>query len=109
MKVQADKHRTEREFTVGDYAYVKLQPYRQDLLAKRTSYKLSPRYFGPFEVTAKIGAVAYRLKLPDYDKIHPIFHVSALKEKIGLHPFEENLPAGLTSAGQLKAEPIAVL
>lgn len=29
MKVQADKKRSERTLTVGDWAYVKLQPYRQ--------------------------------------------------------------------------------
>ncbi|KAK4390300.1 Transposon Tf2-11 polyprotein [Sesamum angolense] len=32
MKVYADKHRTERKFTVGDYVYLKLQPYRQNSL-----------------------------------------------------------------------------
>ncbi|GJX35349.1 hypothetical protein Tco_0246906 [Tanacetum coccineum] len=29
MKVQADKHRSQREFLVGDWVYMKLQPYRQ--------------------------------------------------------------------------------
>jgi hypothetical protein len=27
MKNQADKHRSEREFSVGDWVYLKLQPY----------------------------------------------------------------------------------
>jgi ribosomal protein L21E len=29
MKKQADKHRSEHEFTVGDMVYMKLQPYAQ--------------------------------------------------------------------------------
>ena len=40
---------------------------------------LVPRYDGPFEVIGKVGAVAYRLKLPKWLKLHPTFHVSYLR------------------------------
>ena len=40
---------------------------------------LVPRYDGPFEVIEKVGAVAYRLKLPERLKLHPTFHVSYLR------------------------------
>ena len=33
MKQFADKHRTERVFAVGDWVYLKLQPYRQTSVA----------------------------------------------------------------------------
>lgn len=34
MKVQEDKHRTEREFQVGDMVYMKLQPYAETSVAQ---------------------------------------------------------------------------
>lgn len=45
MKNQADKHRSERQFAVGDQVYLKLQPYVQMSVAHRSCHKLSFRYF----------------------------------------------------------------
>nr|XP_043619760.1 uncharacterized protein LOC122591564 [Erigeron canadensis] len=43
--------------------------------------KLAPRYIGPFEITERVGAVAYRLKLPqELSNVHDVFHVSDLKK-----------------------------
>ena len=41
--------------------------------------KLQDKYCGPFNVTEKISAVAYRLALPSTMKVHPVFHVSLLR------------------------------
>jgi hypothetical protein len=85
MKLQADKHRTEREFQVGDSVYLCLQPYRQKTVAMGKNLKLSPQFFGPFKILQCIGLVAYKPDLPPSSRIHPVFHVSCLKLKLGQH------------------------
>nr|GEX53850.1 reverse transcriptase domain-containing protein [Tanacetum cinerariifolium] len=43
--------------------------------------KHNPRYIGPFKIIAKVGAVAYRLELPEQlSRVHSTFHVSNLKK-----------------------------
>ena len=46
-----------------------------------TRGKLSTRYIGPYMITARVGALAYRLQLPELmSGVHPMFHVSMLRK-----------------------------
>lgn len=83
MKNQADKHRTERSFEVGIEVFLRLQPYLQSSVVKRANHKLAFKFFGPFHILQRVGQVAYRLELPVTSKVHPVFHVSQLKQCIG--------------------------
>ncbi|XP_042942595.1 uncharacterized protein LOC122276751 [Carya illinoinensis] len=104
MKKYADLKRTEREFTIGEWVYLCLQPYRQTSVSQRRGLKLAPRYYGPFQVLERVGSMAYLLKLPPSSKIHTTFHVSQLKKKIGeITPLATIHP--VNAAGVLKLEP----
>lgn len=82
MKRQADKHRSEQQFNVGDLVFVKLQPYVHTTLAHRANQKLAFKFFGPFKVLARVGMMAYTLELPPTSAVHPTFHVSQLKKAV---------------------------
>ena len=55
MKQQSDLHKTEREFQVGDWVYLRIKPYKQQFVAYRASHKLSSRFFGPFKIIQRVG------------------------------------------------------
>ncbi|CAM8899336.1 unnamed protein product [Rhodiola kirilowii] len=79
MRHQANLKRQNTTFKVGDFVWVRLQPYRQNTLRTRQTTKLAKRFYGPFEITDRIGPVAYRLKLPPTARIHNVFHASLLR------------------------------
>lgn len=58
MKQMADTKRSKRTYKVGNWVYVKLQPYVQTSIKKHHNQKLGPKYFGPYMITENIGAVA---------------------------------------------------
>ena len=74
----ADPRRKSVSFEVGERVLLKVSPWK-GVIRFRKAGKLAPRYIGPYEVLAKVGPVAYRLKLPaELSAIHDVFHVSNL-------------------------------
>ncbi|GJR70322.1 putative nucleotidyltransferase, ribonuclease H [Tanacetum coccineum] len=108
MRQQANSKRHDISFEVGDYVFLKIQPYRQRSLAKRRYEKLSPCFFGPYRITRKVGPVAYKLELPPESRIHPIFHVSMLKPAHG--PISADIaPLPITKDWEIDIRPYSVL
>ena len=83
MKHFADQKRRDVVYEVDQLVYVKLRPHRQSSLRSQPTSKLTKRYFGPYPVMERIGNVAYRLKLPEGSKIHPVFYCSLLQPHHG--------------------------
>lgn len=64
MKLQANKHSSDWAIEIGDWVYLKLQPYCQLLVKDSQNQKLSKRFYGPLQILQKIGSVAYKPNLP---------------------------------------------
>nr|GEZ67607.1 retrotransposon protein, putative, Ty3-gypsy subclass [Tanacetum cinerariifolium] len=93
QKNYEDKRRKPLEFSVGDHVLLKVSPWKGVVRFGKKG-KLAPRFVGPFEITKRIGPVAYRLRLPqELNGVHDMFHVSNLKKCLAyltLHiPLEE--------------------
>ena len=106
MKQHADQHRSERSFVVGDWVFLRLQPYKQMSLKKaKNDNKLSPKFYGPEKVLQNIGTMAYKLELLYSSRVHPVFHVSCLKKVIGKKIPVQKILSKLDEEGKIILEP----
>jgi hypothetical protein len=109
MEQQADQHRSERSFEVGDYVFLRLQPYKQmSLKQAKKDNKLSPKYYGPYKMLQKIGSMAYKLELPTSSRVQPVFHVSWLKKVIGDKILVQTILLELDEEGKIILDPEAI-
>uniref|UniRef100_A0A670HKZ8 Gypsy retrotransposon integrase-like protein 1 n=1 Tax=Podarcis muralis TaxID=64176 RepID=A0A670HKZ8_PODMU len=70
-----DKNRREGEtIRVGNQVWLSTQ----GLPFKGGCKKLRPKRLGPFEVIQQVNPVAFKLRLPNHMKLHPVFHRSLL-------------------------------
>ena len=67
-----------KEFSV---VYLRVRAKKSSLKLESCA-KLSPRYFGPFEVLERIGPIAYRLAFTARTRAHNFFHVSFFKKYV---------------------------
>ena len=109
MKWFTDKKRVDRSFEVGDWVYLRLQPYKQSSVQSRQFGKLAPHFYGPFQFMQKVGKVSYKLDLPVESQIHLVFHVSNLKAKLGAYVISRPALPVMTVDQILSPEPVAVL
>ena len=80
QKSYTDNRRRDLEFEIGDKVFLKVL-LRQGMIRQDKWGKLGPRYVRPFEITPKVGQVAYRLQLStSLGGMHDVFHVSRLKK-----------------------------
>ncbi|KAI3773840.1 hypothetical protein L1987_48376 [Smallanthus sonchifolius] len=80
QKSYADNRRRPLEFQVGDRVKLKVSPWK-GVARFGNRGKLNPRYIGPFEILARDGPVAHKLKLPqELNNVNDTFHVSNLKK-----------------------------
>ena len=75
-------------FNIGDKVLLSTKNLKFSLPTR----KFTARYTGPFEIIDIINPVAFRLKLPDSWKIHPVFHASLLKKYTARHNTPEEMP-----------------
>ena len=70
--------------------------------------KLSPKYYGPYNVLQTIGTMAYKLELHASSRVHPVFHVSCLKKVIGDKIPVKTIFLELDEQGKIILEPEAI-
>jgi transposase InsO family protein len=75
QEIQANKHRREPDFNVGDDVWLLLKDYRTG----RPNKKLDDQMAGKFRILEKVGN-SYRLDLPPSMRIHPIFSPDKLRK-----------------------------
>jgi len=73
------RRRTVVGLKVGGFTWLSLEGIELDIFKRRPSRKLGLLWFGPLKIIKQISPVAFKLELPDFCKIHDVFHVDRLK------------------------------
>lgn len=95
QKFHYDRRHQPMYFRVGDKVLLRLhkgysipQP-----VGMTKEAKLGQQYVGPFDIVARIGKQAYRLDIPGYWRVHPVFSIAQLEPWPGTDLFDRPLPA----------------
>jgi hypothetical protein len=110
QKSYADNRRRPLEFEVRDRVFLKVSPMR-GVMWFRKKGKLSPKFVGPFEITQRVGRLAYRIALPpDLVRTDEVFHVSMLRKYIAnLDVIVEYEPLEIQKGLTYVEEPVKIM
>ncbi|XP_070024824.1 uncharacterized protein [Nicotiana sylvestris] len=78
MKKFADHKRRPIDYRIGDMVMVKFNP-RLFKALRGMHQNLIRKYEGPFKIVSKVVKISYKLYMPLYLKIYPVFYASMLK------------------------------
>jgi hypothetical protein len=82
QKSYHDKRRKPLEFQEGEHVFLRVTPTTGVGRALK-SKKLTPRFIGPYQITKRVGEVAYQVALPpSLSNLHSVFHVSQLRKYV---------------------------
>ncbi|KAJ7971418.1 Ty3/gypsy retrotransposon protein [Quillaja saponaria] len=112
MKKIYDAHHTDRTFEVGcgGFCVSSAPTIPSNNCSNEEKSEVVSTFLWAIEVTKRVGAVAYKLKLPEGSKVHHVFHVSCLKKVMGVNiQVQSNLPNVLEEADKISATPQVVL
>ena len=97
QKHYADQRSTPKQFDVGERVMLSTQNLK---LLNQPSKKFRSRYVGPYKIIEKISSQAFKLDLPSNMKVHPVFHISLLKEFNSLMP-ETEIPDNIPTSNDM--------
>ncbi|KAI5412335.1 hypothetical protein KIW84_057131 [Lathyrus oleraceus] len=80
-----------------------------EVFAKKRNEKLSPRFYGPYQIIKQIGPMAFELDLPPESKTHLVFHVSLLNKALAPTSNRQPLPPMIYEDLELQVSPTADL
>jgi hypothetical protein len=80
MTHQANKHRRDIHYAVGDLAWLRTDNL---VLPRGLTRKFANKWIGPFKIVKVVNPVAMELDLPKELRLHKVLHVSNLKPHHG--------------------------
>src|ERR1044072_8933771 len=82
QKSHADNRCKDLEFQAGYHVFLRFTPTTGVGRAIK-SKKLTPKFIGQYQITERVGPVAYMIALPPFiSNIHDVLHVSSLRKYV---------------------------